>query len=87
MESKKEKIPPETVLAAQLNEARETIISLRIQLQEQNELISKLSQKIATFEIQAMRQENQRLRTEHKLEEGQQFIKENGEWFKLSKNN
>lgn len=78
---RKTKASGEFVLAAQLNQSRETIINLRKQVAEQEQIIAQLQNQVSFLEVQNLTRENEKLREDHGLKIGQQLIQENGEWF------
>lgn len=74
----------EFVLAAQLNQARETIAALLGQIADQEQTIATLQQRLASIELQNVQNENEKLRAQHGLTVGLKLEKDqNGEWWIL----
>jgi|SRR5277367_4199627 len=80
----RKKASAEFVLAAQLNQARETIVSLLNQVAEQEQSIATLQQRLAMVELQNVQRENEKLREQHGLKIGVKLEKDPaGEWWIL----
>jgi len=80
--SNRKKASAEFVMAAQLNQTRETVIALRRQVAEQEHIISTLQNQVAFLEVQNLQRENEKLRDEHGLKIGQKLEKDaSGEWW------
>lgn len=78
----RKKASAEYVLAAQLNQARETIVSLLNQIAEQEQSIAALQQRVALSELQAIQRENEKLREQHGLKVGAKLEKDQaGDWW------
>lgn len=80
----RKKASAEYVLAAQLNQARETIVSLLNQIAEQEQTIAALQQRVALSELQTIQKENEKLREQHGLKVGAKLEKDQaGDWWIL----
>lgn len=78
----RKKASAEFVMAAQLNQTRETVIALRKQIAEQEQIISTLQNQVSFLEVQNLQRENERLRDEQGLKIGQKLEKDaSGEWW------
>jgi uncharacterized coiled-coil protein SlyX len=82
--STRKKASTEYVLAAQLNQARETIASLLGQVADQEQTIATLNQRLAMIELQNVQRENEKLREQHGLKVGAKLERDPaGEWWIL----
>ena len=80
----RKKASAEFVLAAQLNQARETIVNLLNRVAEQDQTIAALQQQLALVELQNVQRENEKLREQHGLKIGVKLEKDpTGEWWIL----
>jgi len=80
----KRKASAEFVLAAQLNQARESIVNLLNRVAEQDQTIAALQQQLALVELQNVQKENEKLREEHGLKIGVKLEKDPaGDWWIL----
>lgn len=71
----------ETVLAAQLHQAREAIMALRKTVTEQEQVIAQLQAANYTLEVQRMDSDNAALREKYGLKTGQRLERdETGSW-------
>lgn len=78
----RKKASAEYILAAQLNQARETIVSLLNQIAEQEQNIAALQQRVALSELQTIQRENEKLREQHGLKVGVKLEKDQaGDWW------
>lgn len=82
MSDNRVKVSSEYVLAAQLNQARETVATLLNQVAEQEQTIAALHQRLAQAELRNIKKENEKLRDQYGLKLGSKLEQdENGDWW------